>query len=68
MFWLVLSPDKNLLTPVRLGEVVMKTFCKTKGVPVTKERINEIIGLLDPYLKNKLVPFWYNNSIDHEFA
>ena len=46
----------------------MKTFCKTKGVPVTKERINEIIGLLDPYLKNKLVPFWYNNSIDHEIG
>jgi len=35
---------------------------------VKAERIQEIIDLLDPYLRNKLLPFWLDNSIDEEYG
>jgi mannose 2-epimerase len=31
-----------------------------------QKEVQQIIDLLDPYLQNKLLPFWVNNAIDHE--
>jgi mannose/cellobiose epimerase-like protein (N-acyl-D-glucosamine 2-epimerase family) len=33
-----------------------------------RNRIQEIIDLLDSYLKNTLLPFWLENSVDEEFG
>ncbi len=39
---------------------------KKSGIRVEPGRIQEIIDLLEPYLKNQLLPFWLDRSIDRE--
>lgn len=35
---------------------------------ITVDKIQGMIDLLDPYLQTKLLPFWYDNSIDRDYG
>jgi len=39
-----------------------------KNIKVQPGRVQDIIDLLLPYLKTKLLPFWLDNSIDEEYG
>ena len=44
------------------------TTNKKLAIDINPERVHEIINLLEPYLKNKLLPFWLENSIDEKYG
>lgn len=39
-----------------------------KKLTISVNKVQEMIDLLEPYLKNKLLPFWLDNSIDPEYG
>ena len=43
-------------------------MANTSSLNIDPKRVQEMIDLFDPYLKNKLLPFWLENSIDREYG